>query len=212
MYVMIGGELREMIAQLREEKEEYENDVEIIHLAEKASELRSQLSTMSMNAEAAEVASIGRMASSQREIDRLAAELDDVTRQLCDLKVNEMEGNEMRRCESLVLSPPVRPSLQVAESQIIDPSPLIVDISPAHSTTSELFIALQLNRQLADESSACRVKIEQLEEELAAKEKSTLLSINSSQNITEAIQASKVSIARAAAQVRFIYMFRGRWM
>jgi DNA repair exonuclease SbcCD ATPase subunit len=270
MYLIIGRELRDMITQLQEEKDEYENDNEIIHLAEKASELRSQLSAAASKAELAAIESLEKIADRQNEIDRLVLDSKKTVKDLNDSKLQlsiaetaastaelaamvslEKIADQQNEIDRIVLDldkivkelndsklqlSTAALNAEVAKVMSIDTiagsqkeiDRLAVDLDKVIKNSeelkiltevagTELVVALQSNKQLIEERSTIKVeveqlnedlstsknKIEQLEEEVAAKGRASLLSTTTTKNISQAIQASKISLALAAAQVKF---------
>mmetsp|Transcript_35270 Transcript_35270/g.33497 ORF Transcript_35270/g.33497 Transcript_35270/m.33497 type:complete len:1083 (+) Transcript_35270:92-3340(+) len=200
-----GEEMRDMITQLQEEKDEYENDAEVIHLAEKASELRSQLSTTVLNAELAAIVSWETIADRQNEIDRLVLDFDKTVKELNDSKLQLSTAALNAKVAELASTVMIAGSQKEIDRLSVDLNKVTKSFDDFKTLTeitgTELFVALQSNKELIEETATLRMKIEQLEEEVAAKGSSSLLSITTTENISEAIQASKISLALATAQV-----------
>eukprot|EP00596_Hydrurales_sp_CCMP1899_P005132 CAMPEP_0119046778 /NCGR_PEP_ID=MMETSP1177-20130426/48919_1 /TAXON_ID=2985 /ORGANISM="Ochromonas sp, Strain CCMP1899" /LENGTH=769 /DNA_ID=CAMNT_0007020431 /DNA_START=143 /DNA_END=2449 /DNA_ORIENTATION=+ len=192
-----GEQDEDLIEQQQDDKNVYESGVELVTLKEKVSELSVLLISAGEKSEAVTVVSSIRLASSNREIDRLALDvqrLEETSRcaeeniqqlelELCTLKITNIEDEKQREVSR-------RNEMIIAQSE------------ETKTSIAELHIALLANRELSKELKVAQTLLDTEVSNRTSRGEASMMAVSlKEKQVEEAIEASKATLHRAADEV-----------
>ena len=188
------------IDKLRQEIESSKSGDGSSSLAEEVVRLQRQLGLAAHCAAEAELVASVRVASCQKEIDCLAANL--LVERLSAKEKDDILSRQETEVSALRRKAEVLEEIEVKEKEEEkEKSSSEADHAIESAAMSELVRTLQANRALALELDACRAKLKQEEAKCLALESNPSSLSAQSKQIADTIEASKDTLCRAAAQV-----------
>ena len=185
------------IESLLAQKEEYESGMELLYLQGQVSELKDLIVNSEREAGESERIFTVRLASSQKEIERLALDLIE--------SQNEIQRRDEAHAEVEYELKCLQEKVKREEEERArgDAVALVVAQSAeVKLTIAELVLSLQHNRQLAGEIEDYKEKLEEERAKSVSIQESALHSITlKAQQVEAVIESSKATLYRAAGQV-----------
>jgi chromosome segregation ATPase len=191
--VRLGMKIETLLAQ----KEEYESGMELLYLRGQVNELRDLIVSSEKQAEESESIFAVRLASSQKEIERLALDLLESQNEILrrDEARAEVE-HELKCLQERVMAEDEERAKGDAVALVVAQS------AEVKLTISELVLSLQHNRQLTGEIEEYKEKLEEEKAKSVSIQESALHSITlKAQQVEAVIDSSKATLYRAAGQV-----------
>lgn len=193
----VKARLEMTIESLLAQKEEYESGIELLYLRGQVSELKDIIVNSEKETGETERIFAVRLASSQKEIERLALDLLEAQSEI------QMRDESRAEVEYELKSLQERVKGEEEERARGDAVALVVAQSAeVKLTIAELVLSLQHNRQLAGEIEEYKEKLEEERAKSVAIQESALHSITlKAQQVEAVIDSSKATLYRAAGQV-----------
>jgi hypothetical protein len=185
------------IETLLAQKDEYESGMELLYLRGQVNELRDLIVSSEKQAEESESIFAVRLASSQKEIERLALDLLESQNEILRRDEARIEVEHELKCLQ------ERVMAEEEERAKGDAVALVVAQSAeVKLTISELLLSLQHNRQLTGEIEEYKEKLEEEKAKSVSIQESALHSITlKAEQVEAVIDSSKATLYRAAGQV-----------
>lgn len=190
-------ELLERIDILEAEKVEYETGKELVHLTSQLNEYKDVIVNAEKVAEETATVSAVRMSSCQKEIERLALDLIGAQKE----GRSKDAAYAMLQCEMQNLKDKIIKE-EEERREASGVKMIVAQSAEVKLTIAELVLALQANRQLADEVSSCKLRVLEEQEARAVVEEQAMHAIDlKSQEVEAVIESSKATLYKAASQV-----------